>query len=350
LFENWTVGVWVDPADGITKSAITVKMRPDVLWNTGVKATIDDFIYTLVQLPIELRAKNCTDVWWQPTLDQVAGAFKVDNYTGQILMKVNTMFAVNWIVGNAILPKYWWQPFVATHTREEIEGDLGPGNLVGTGPYLYTDNVEDVSATMVRNPLYYQPDEVGVVKEDPQSGIDFTALAPSTQISPVRIKDANITSIGPDGWFDVKVTVMNLHRYDSVTFDETITLTYAGPNAPGAPTTMHTGSHTLAPGASYVYTQTLHVRDGLHRVDVTVQKSGGVAHTSSKFAFVTVAGDLTGDWRANILDITQIAIRFGSIRGDTRYDPIADINRDSKINILDIVQVALVFGWTAIGP
>jgi hypothetical protein len=94
----------------------------------------------------------------------------------------------------------------------------------------------------------------------------------------------------------------------------------------------------------------MHVRDGLHRVDVTVQKSGGAARTVSKFVFVTVLGDLTGDWKANILDITQIAIRFGSIRGDARYDPVADVNHDSKINILDIVQVALVFGWTAIGP
>jgi ABC-type transport system substrate-binding protein len=351
LFENWTVGTWVDPADGITKAAITVRMRPDILWNTGVKCTIDDFIYTLVQLPAELKAKNCTDVWWQPTLDQVAGAFKLDNSTAQILMKVDTMFAVNWIVGNAILPKYWWQPFIAANTKEDIEGDLGPGNVVGTGPFLYSANAPDISATMVRNPLYWQQDEVGVIKEDPQSGIEFTAQAPSTQLSPVRIKDANITSIGPDGWFNVKVTVSNLNRYQSVTFDETITLTYAGPNAPGAPTVLSpTASHTLAPGATFVYTQLMHVRDGLHRVDVTVQKSGGAARTVSKFVFVTVLGDLTGDWKANILDITQIAIRFGSIRGDTRYDPIADVNHDSKINILDIVQVALVFGWTAIGP
>jgi len=213
-------------------------MRPDVFWNDGVQCTIDDFIYTLTQLPIELVAKGCADAWWQPTLDQIAGAFKVDAYSAEILMRVNTMFAVNWVTLNAVLPKHWWQPFVAANTPDIIQGDIAPGDLVGTGPWNYVSNTPAVSAVMERNPTYYQSDEAGVIKEDPQSGIDFIATAPSTQISYVKIKDVNIVTHGADGSFDVKVTVSNLHRYNGIVVDYSISITYKGPNAPGAPTTI----------------------------------------------------------------------------------------------------------------
>jgi hypothetical protein len=347
--ENWTQGTWVD--NGITKAKVTVKLRPDVMWSDGYPVTIDDFIYTLAILPGELVAKNCSRAWWQATLDQVQGYFRLDNYTAEILMQSNTYLASTWIVGNVILPKHFWQPYVAANINTVIMGDLGT-NLIGSGPFKYTAISPGTTVTMVRNPTYYQPDEVGVIKEDPQSGIEFTAASPSTQISPVKIKDVNITHPGPDGYFDLKVTVQNLNKRNSVTFDETITITYAGPNAPLPPVTLlATGSHTMTPGATFVYTNSsMHVRDGLHRIDVTVHKTGGVAHTSSKYVWITVAGDLTGDFKANILDITQIAIRFGSLRGEAKYDAIADINHDNKINIVDIVQVALVFGWTAFGP
>jgi ABC-type transport system substrate-binding protein len=255
-------------------------------------------------------------------------------------MRVNSYFSVNWIVGNAILPKHFWAPFVASNPPEVIQGDIAPGSLIGTGPYNYVQNIAGVSATMEANPTYYQPDEVGVIKEDPQSGIDFVATSPANQLTPVKIKDT-----GAGTGLNVIVKVQNLHAYSGVTFSETIVIQKIFPG-PGAPTTLYNnGAVTLASKAINTQTFAQTLTKGLYAVTVTVQKSGGVAHSSTKYLWITVAGDINGDWIVDIFDIAPIALAFGSIRGGPGYNAIADINRDNIIDIFDIVQVALVFGW-----
>jgi len=58
----------------------------------------------------------------------------------------------------------------------------------------------------------------------------------------------------------------------------------------------------------------------------------------------TIMGDVTGDGQVNILDISLVAIAFGTRPEDTRWNPNADINDDNIINILDISTVAIHFG------
>ncbi len=48
------------------------------------------------------------------------------------------------------------------------------------------------------------------------------------------------------------------------------------------------------------------------------------------------AGDVNDDDVVNILDITFIGGRYGSVCGDPNYDPRADLNIDCKVNIQDI--------------
>jgi hypothetical protein len=58
--------------------------------------------------------------------------------------------------------------------------------------------------------------------------------------------------------------------------------------------------------------------------------------------FLDVGGN--GDGIVNILDIFVVAKAFDSKPGDTKWNPIADLNRDGKVNILDIFLVANAFG------
>jgi len=349
LLENWTIGTWTDPSDLQLKSRITVRMRPDVLWNDGVPVTIDDFIYTLVTLPGELRDAGCDDAWWQPTVDQVAGSFKLDNYTAEILMRVNSMFAVNWIVGNVILPQHFWHPFVTSNPPEDIQGDIGVG-LIGTGPFLYTENVAGASATMLRNPLYYQQDEVGVIKEDPMSGINFVATLPSKNISPAKISD-DVTG-GTGGHYNIVVTVQNLNAYTAVTFSEKIEVRQIYPTIGAFATLYNNGAVNLASKATNVQTFARVDDKGVYEVKVTTQKAGGAITTHSKNVMVTVSGDVKAPfWLVDIFDLVEVAGVFGAKWGDPTSppDPVykvnADINHDGIIDIFDLVSVAGVFGW-----
>jgi len=340
LMESWTQGTWVDPADGITKASVTVTLKPDSKWSDGLPVTIDDFIYTLAILPGELRLKGCSDAWWQPTLDQVAGYYKLDDYSAQLLLRSNTFLATTWIVGNVILPKHFWQPFVAANPALTIMGDLGTG-LIGTGPFLYTALVPGTSATMVRNPIYYNKDPVSIVES-------FTATFESApNISPNRIK-ANATG---DGHFTFTDTDKNEDAFHAVSYTKTITYQKVAPGAPGPiqTLTLNLPVGPIAAGATVVENFALQLPKGEYEFKVTKTITSGpytgTVVQKTERVKITVAGDINGDWVVDIFDIAPIAIAFGTSRGQPGYNANADVNRDGVIDIFDIVQVALVFGW-----
>lgn len=62
---------------------------------------------------------------------------------------------------------------------------------------------------------------------------------------------------------------------------------------------------------------------------------------------ITIFGDLNGDWRVNIVDVSIAARAFGSYPGHPRWNPNADINNDQVINIVDIAKVAREYGKSA---
>jgi len=55
-------------------------------------------------------------------------------------------------------------------------------------------------------------------------------------------------------------------------------------------------------------------------------------------------GDVNGDSKVDMKDIGFVAYRFGSIRGDSKWDSRADLNCDSKIDMKDQGIVARYFG------
>lgn len=61
-------------------------------------------------------------------------------------------------------------------------------------------------------------------------------------------------------------------------------------------------------------------------------------------ASTTLVGDVDGDCRVSVLDLTLIAADFGYSFGSLRYIPAYDIDHDGTINIFDIQRVAAHFG------
>ncbi len=56
--------------------------------------------------------------------------------------------------------------------------------------------------------------------------------------------------------------------------------------------------------------------------------------------------DLNNDGTINILDISIVALAFGTKPGEDNWNEIADLNNDQIINILDISTIAMDFGKT----
>jgi heme/copper-type cytochrome/quinol oxidase subunit 2 len=60
--------------------------------------------------------------------------------------------------------------------------------------------------------------------------------------------------------------------------------------------------------------------------------------------FVTISGDVNGDFDVDIFDIVRMAAVYGIKKPDPRYDPNSDLNDDGDINIFDIVLAAGNYG------
>jgi hypothetical protein len=60
----------------------------------------------------------------------------------------------------------------------------------------------------------------------------------------------------------------------------------------------------------------------------------------------TILGDVNGDGKVNILDISQAAKAFGSTPADPRWEPNGDLDNNGVINIIDITKIAKEWGKT----
>lgn len=59
---------------------------------------------------------------------------------------------------------------------------------------------------------------------------------------------------------------------------------------------------------------------------------------------ISIPGDLSGDGKVNILDITAAAAAYGTKLGDSKWNANADMNEDGTVNILDLTAIAKEYG------
>lgn len=68
--------------------------------------------------------------------------------------------------------------------------------------------------------------------------------------------------------------------------------------------------------------------------------------TNSKVT-LSISGDINGDGKVDILDISMAARAYGSRLGEQRFVPNADVNNDGIVNILDMSLIARDYGKTS---
>ena len=59
---------------------------------------------------------------------------------------------------------------------------------------------------------------------------------------------------------------------------------------------------------------------------------------------VRIMGDINGDRKVNLEDVFKVALAFGTVPGDSKWNSDADMNGDGKINLRDFFTVCLNFG------
>jgi hypothetical protein len=345
-----------------------------VNWHDGTPFTIDDVIYTFIDLPRALLAKECPDVWWQPTIDQISNFYRIDDYTAEILMKVKSTWATGWIIGNVIVPKHTWEPFIAAHEAADISGTMWPNHpemLTGTSSFKM---VSDSPSTLLmeRVPDFYQNSPVLVGKVvnmlNPEPGVQLTAAdytgttAPTAPFifSPYKVKPGtaaktvgltikdSLTNLkwGGNQGGTMKVEVLKGttviytdERQWNLAGGATESKSHAGASlvvGPGKYTAKVTV--TITSGALYTFVQTL---------DASLRPKFLGPITYAQGFKVTVPEDINEDIQVNILDISKAAAAFGAKIGEPRWAPTADLDRNYVVNILDLSKIARMFGFKA---
>ena len=366
--ENWTLGYWENEDTGESGAKVTMKLRSDVKWSDGEPLTMDDVIYTFIEMPQELAAKGCPPVWFQSTLDHIYTYFRLDEYTIEILMDCISWHSPNWIAGNIVIPKHIWQPYIAASTPTEICGDMStqPEMLTGSGPFIYVENTAE-TVRMTRNPIYY-----GIFDKPVQyfeqygthqlkDGITVKAVSPSTQISPFKVKPAG-TPLTADVHVKVPITNLDVSGLSGwQEFSKTIVVTGPGCVVYTVP------AHNISLISTHWDIEEFDLLDlppGIYTIAVTVEIENSDVYkwvranldpalwlrilgpyTTEKKFWVTVQADINEDCVVDIFDVVIVGSRFGAKLGDPHYSPRADVNRDFIVDIFDIVQIALIFGW-----
>jgi hypothetical protein len=215
LFKNWSVGTWTSPVYG-TCSYVNLTLRPDAYWQDGVPLTMADVMYTLTQCGNDLILKGLPPPWWWPTVSHFVGVEQIDAYNVQILLDVQSVWALAWVISSTIIPMHIWQPMISNYVPADagVQGKDPTTSFadpfeVGSGPYRFdkyssvapayvvldantAGSTEAQGATTLTSPGYYQyaPLRVDVAPDDDLARI---ALNGPTRASLPAEVQSNVT-------------------------------------------------------------------------------------------------------------------------------------------------------------
>jgi hypothetical protein len=163
------------------------------------------------------------------------------------------------------------------------------------------------------------------------------------------------------------IAVSNTHTSKTITNDTivyiNVTVTNNGETTANFNLTAHRDTNpietktniNLAPGAtaSLIFTlDTTPLPKGVYTISTTAQPVPGETNTADNTytdgtITETILGDVTGDFKVDILDIATIAKAYGAYPGHPKWNPNADLDNNNKIDIIDIAKAAKNYGKEA---
>jgi ABC-type transport system substrate-binding protein len=318
LAQSWKLGTWLDPSDGKNKTSIEIRIRSNVMWSDDEPFDVDDIIYTFVDLPAELAAVGAPEVWWQSVVDQIAGVSQLDDYRVEIRMKDNSTWSANSVLGNIIVPKHLWRPFIAANDVATISGDLSnnPTMLTGTGPFKFVSNDPD-TLLMIRNPIHYYQNPL----PPSQSTTVYIDNLPSS-IEVGQTFDVNISVSSVSNLWAWQVGMQwdpNILEYVSFSGGDFQSL--AGYSNRMVPTINSTAGKTLKPAMEFA-----------------MRPSGGVSAPTIRLMTMTMKAIKAG---ASPLSLINASLKAQDPTTTTIYPRWSDTNGDEIVDIFDVVKVLM---------
>jgi ABC-type transport system substrate-binding protein len=405
LYKDCVVGSWIDPVTHENKTTLTITLRPDVYWQDGHPFTIADVYYTLVEISKDLLAKGLPPPWWYPTVQYMRSAEIIDDYNIQIPLDVNSAWAVDWIIGNVIIPKHIWKPIVDASTLANpiVLGDTPDPNVIGTGPFKWFGGtgfaVDDVVVFAANtagvqdhfhnttSPGYYLLEPVWADIGTPNNLVKVIVNPGDTSVTvPATLTLRNLWTDGSllvnkyvyfgrnlalvNGGdpstlvpgFPVDRTLAPITPYPMGTSDvETVNLTLTKKQCPYY---LKLAIHIKGP-ANITYTEPWNGTTVTYTIPnpwlstwvnvtvpifMTIKQDIGGTTLYDVLGYTSYPAYLKNeapapDQKVDIKDIALAAKAFGSIPGSPAWSTVADVNGDYRIDIKDIASVAKQFGY-----
>lgn len=154
LADSFKVETWTDPETGDTLTAVKFVLRRDAYWSDGVKVTIDDILYTFLQMDDDLDARGLPPPWWISNVQDMVGIDVLSATSFRIRFAIKSVFALGWC-GNRILPKHIWRPICTGATAPKSGEPWDPTtfapdpDLINSGPWRLDEYVPNSHILLV---------------------------------------------------------------------------------------------------------------------------------------------------------------------------------------------------------
>lgn len=267
---------------------------------------------------------TCFGVMINPIFDEThfTDKFSVDDYTGEVFVNVTYYDPATPI--STTLP-------LAIVTLAFKLDNLGISNLA-----FHDTKIVDQSGSQISH--------------DTQGGF-FQAVTRDVAVTDITLS----RSVVYETWrLNISVTVLNKGDYFNETFDVTA---FYDPNFPSLAIAIGTKTvHDLPPNQTATVLFTWNTTGVPPNHNYTILAMAAPVPYETKLADnqlvdgqvrVKIMGDINGDGIVNILDLTAVALSFGSHPGSPNWNPNTDLDENGVINILDLVRVTINYGRTS---
>jgi hypothetical protein len=296
-------------------------LRDDVYWSDCHQFTTADVKFSLQDAEAQLAAKGCPSPWFSQTTWPVKNVTVYDDFYCRVYLIDKSIWLLHTIGGSIMIPRHIWEPLIASKTCTELQGwgpDLDP-NMVGTGPFLFVEHVENEYVLLVKNTKFFLYDDmeidvphVSALGTDLQSyvGLRNRGVPPQTVTVTLEVEGPPVT------WNLVgsKPTTIPGKSWKGVNFEAEIQ-NYGG------------------------------LLGGTHNFRVTTSAPiRGVPVTRTRTTHCTRPGDINSDNSVGLKDAVRLSTAYG---GTYNSPPPEDINLDCSVGLADAVLLSTHYGQTS---